>query len=78
MNEKNINSDSEAVSIIITPPEISELYKRLDEAEERVGFVLGEISQKEGVKLGGHLGFIYGIMIGIIICMLLKFVFQLI
>ena len=79
MSEKDENGKPEkTVHAIITPPEISELYRRIDKADEQVEFVLGEISQREGLKVGGHLGFIYGVMVGIIICMLLKFVFQLI
>ena len=66
------------IPIIITPPEISELHSRLDKSNEKVEFVLGEISQREGLKIGSHLGFLYGVVVGIIICMLLKFVFQLI
>jgi len=79
MSEKDVNAKPEkTVPAIVTPPEISELYRRIDKADEQVEFVLGEISQSEGLKIGGHLGFIYGVMVGVIICMLLKFVFQLI
>jgi len=77
--EKDVDSNFEdVVSTVITPPEISKLHKRLEEADERIEFVLGEISQREGLKIGGHLGFMYGFTAGSIICVLLKFVFQLI
>ncbi|MGP3666921.1 MAG: tetrahydromethanopterin S-methyltransferase subunit MtrG [Candidatus Bathyarchaeota archaeon] len=74
--EKSVNPEI-AVPLIITPPEIFELYKKLDEVDERVEFVLGELAQKEGVKIGSNIGFLWGFIIGTIACIILKFVLHL-
>ena len=48
---------------LVTPPEIFELFEKLDVIDERVEFVLGELAQKEGTKLGGGIGFTWGFLI---------------
>jgi len=64
------------VPAIVAPPEMSELYSKLDEIDEKVDFVLGEVAQKEGLRLGGHIGFLYGFLTGSLIMLILKFVLK--
>jgi N5-methyltetrahydromethanopterin:coenzyme M methyltransferase subunit G len=64
------------IPVVIAPPEISELYSKLDEIDEKVDFVLGEVAQKEGLRLGGHIGFLYGFLTGSLIMLILKFVLK--
>lgn len=61
------------IPIVIAPPEISQLYSKLDVIDEKVDFVLGEVAQKEGLRLGGHIGFFYGFLTGSMIMLILKF-----
>ena len=70
--------DREEVVIpaVVAPPEMSELYSKLDEIDEKVDFVLGEVAQKEGLRLGGHIGFLYGFLTGSLIMLILKFVLK--
>lgn len=67
------NEGEVKIPIVIAPPEISQLYSRLDAIDERVDFVLGEVVQKEGLRLGGHIGFLYGFLTGSMIMLILKF-----
>ncbi len=62
--------------VVIAPPEISKLYSKLDEIDEKVDFVLGEVAQREGLRLGGHIGFLYGFLTGSLIMLILKFVLK--
>ena len=64
------------VPAVVAPPEMSELYSKLDEIDEKVDFVLGEVAQKEGLRLGGHIGFLYGFLTGSLIMLILKFVLK--
>jgi N5-methyltetrahydromethanopterin:coenzyme M methyltransferase subunit G len=64
------------IPVVIAPLEISELYSKLDEIDEKVDFVLGEVAQKEGLRLGGHIGFLYGFLTGSLIMLILKFVLK--
>ncbi|MCS7139233.1 MAG: tetrahydromethanopterin S-methyltransferase subunit G [Candidatus Nezhaarchaeota archaeon] len=62
------------VPIVIAPPEISQLYSRLDAIDERIEFVLGEVAQKEGLRIGAHIGFLYGFLVGSMVMLILKFI----
>lgn len=64
------------IPIVITPPEISQLHSKLDAIDEKVDFVLGEVAQREGLRLGGHIGFLYGFLTGSMIMLILKFLFH--
>jgi N5-methyltetrahydromethanopterin:coenzyme M methyltransferase subunit G len=64
------------IPMVIVPPEISELYLKIDEIDKKVDSVLGEIAQKEGLKLGSHIGFFYGFLAGSLIILILKFVLR--
>ncbi|MEM0217404.1 MAG: tetrahydromethanopterin S-methyltransferase subunit G [Candidatus Nezhaarchaeales archaeon] len=71
------NGEEIRVPMVIAPPEISQLYSKLDVIDEKVDFVLGEVTQKEGLRLGGHIGFLYGFLTGSMIMLILKFLLHL-
>jgi len=75
LSGKEIEAET-IIPAVVTPPEIETLYSRLDGVDEQVEFVLGEVAQKEGLRIGGHLGFTYGMLVGVIILILLKFVLK--
>lgn len=67
------NDEEVKIPIVVTPPELSQLHSKLDAIDEKVDFVLGETAQKEGLRLGGHIGFLYGFLTGSMIMLILKF-----
>ncbi|MEM0217537.1 MAG: tetrahydromethanopterin S-methyltransferase subunit G [Candidatus Nezhaarchaeales archaeon] len=71
------NEEEIKIPIVIAPSEISQLYSKLDAIDEKVDFVLGEVAQKEGLRLGGHIGFLYGFLTGSMIMLILKFLLHL-
>ena len=62
------------VPLVVAPPEVSQLYSKLDAIDEKIEFVLGEVAQKEGLRIGGHIGFLYGFLTGSMIMLILKFI----
>jgi N5-methyltetrahydromethanopterin:coenzyme M methyltransferase subunit G len=64
------------IPIVTTPPEISRLYLKLNEIDKKVDFLLSEVTQKEGLRLGSHIGFLYGFLAGSLMTLILKFVFK--
>ncbi|RLE49397.1 MAG: tetrahydromethanopterin S-methyltransferase subunit G [Candidatus Methanomethylicota archaeon] len=63
---------------VVTPQdEFKAIMAKLDEIDDRVSFVLGEVTQREGLKFGTHIGFIYGLFVGLLISIILKFVLNL-
>ena len=66
------------VPSVVTPPELKSLLHRLDVIDEKVEFVLGETSMRRGLAAGTWLGLLYGIVVGLFICIFLEYVVQLI
>ena len=66
------------VPSVVTPPELKSLLNRLDVIDEKVEFVLGETSMRRGLAAGTWLGLLYGIVVGLFICVFLEYVVQLI
>ena len=68
-------AEDEVQTLPVTVAPIDEfkaLIDRLNMIDERIEFVLGEVSQREGLKIGVHIGFIYGILSGFIVSIILK------
>lgn len=55
-----------AVPVAVTPPEHTKLLERINDMDERVEFVAGELWQRQGEKIGFTVGLLYGVMIGIV------------
>ncbi len=54
-----------AVPVAVTPPEHTKLLGRINDMDEKVEFVAGELSQRLGERIGFTVGLLYGVMIGI-------------
>ncbi len=55
-----------SVPVAITSPEYTKLMERLNDMDDRVEFVAGELWQRQGEKLGLIMGLVYGALIGIV------------
>lgn len=58
--------EEKAVPVAVTPPEHTKLLERINDMDERVEFVAGELWQRQGEKIGFTVGLLYGVMIGIV------------
>lgn len=58
--------EEKAVPVTVTPPEHTKLLERINDMDERVEFVAGELWQRQGEKIGFTMGLLYGVMIGIV------------
>ncbi len=56
-----------AVPVAITPPEHTKLQGRLAAMDEKVEFVMGELAQRQGEKMGFAIGILYGLIVGILV-----------
>jgi len=64
------------IPIAVAPPEIFELYSKLNEMDRKIDLVLSEVARREGLRLGSHIGFFYGFLTGSLIILILKFVLK--
>jgi N5-methyltetrahydromethanopterin:coenzyme M methyltransferase subunit G len=55
-----------SVPVSISSPEYPQLMARINDMDDRVEFVAGELWQRQGEKLGLTLGLLYGALIGIV------------
>lgn len=55
-----------AVPVATTSPEYPKLMARINDMDDRVEFVAGELWQRQGEKLGLIMGLLYGALIGIV------------
>ena len=74
-----VEDEVKTLPVTVAPmDEFKALIDKLNMIDERIEFVLGEISQREGLKMGMHVGFIYGVMSGFIVTIILKYLLGLI
>ncbi|MCW3136025.1 MAG: tetrahydromethanopterin S-methyltransferase subunit G [Canidatus Methanoxibalbensis ujae] len=59
-----------AIPIAMTPPEYRKLIDRLKAMDEKVEFVMGELSQRQGEKIGFTIGILYGLIVGTLLYVL--------
>jgi N5-methyltetrahydromethanopterin:coenzyme M methyltransferase subunit G len=55
-----------SVPVAIASPEYPKLMARINDMDDRVEFVAGELWQRQGEKLGLIMGLLYGALIGIV------------
>ena len=60
-------SEESVPQIIVSTDEMNAATQKLDEAEEKVEFAVGEYFQRLGQQTGRDIGILYGIIIGLAI-----------
>jgi len=64
--KREAGPEEKAVPVAVTPVEHTKLLERINDMDERVEFVAGELWQRQGEKIGFTMGLLYGVMIGIV------------
>ena len=60
-------SEESVPQIIVSTDDMSAAVQKLDEAEEKVEFAVGEYIQRLGQQNGRDIGILYGIILGLVI-----------
>lgn len=60
-------SEESVPQIIVSTDDMSAAVNKLDEAEEKVEFAVGEYFQRLGQQNGRDIGILYGIILGLVI-----------
>ena len=60
-------SEESVPQIIVSTDDMSAAVQKLDEAEEKVEFAVGEYFQRLGQQNGRDIGILYGIILGLVI-----------
>ena len=64
MSEKENNSIPQ---VMVSPDDFKDIVEKLNDAEEKVDFTVGEYYQRLGQQTGRDVGILYGMIIGLII-----------
>ena len=64
MSEKENNS---IPLVMVSPDDFKDIVEKLNDAEEKVDFTVGEYYQRLGQQTGRDVGILYGMIIGLMI-----------
>ena len=64
MSEKENNSIPQ---VMVSPDDFKDIVEKLNDAEEKVDFTVGEYYQRLGQQSGRDVGILYGMIIGLMI-----------
>lgn len=64
MSEKENNSIPQ---VMVSPDDFKDIVEKLNDAEEKVDFTVGEYYQRLGQQTGRDVGILYGMIIGLLI-----------
>lgn len=68
MSEKENNSIPQ---VMVSPDDFKDIVEKLNDAEEKVDFTVGEYYQRLGQQTGRDVGILYGMIIGLMILVVL-------
>ena len=66
-------SDESVPQVMVSSDDYNAIVAKLDDAEEKVDFTVGEYYQRLGQQSGRDVGILYGILIGVALIAVLKY-----